>query len=50
MRESSRVTSGSWRIRPLMVVDAELMTPFIAQLPVEVVTLHELKEDTLGTN
>jgi hypothetical protein len=41
---------ASWRIRPLMVVDAELMTPFIDQLPVEVVTLHELKENTLGTN
>jgi hypothetical protein len=33
-----------WRVVPLMVVEAELLTPFVADLPVEVTTIHELQE------
>jgi hypothetical protein len=28
-----------------MVLETELLTPFIEQLPVDVVTLHELEEE-----
>lgn len=34
----------SWRVRPLMVVEAELMTPFVEELPVQVMTVEELRE------
>ena len=39
--------AAEWRIRPLFVVEAELLTPFITDVGVPVIALHEL-EDALS--
>ncbi len=35
--------SSRWRVRPLMVLETELLTPFLSKLPVDVLTLAELE-------
>lgn len=37
-------TSDGWTVRPLFVVEAELLTPFITPVAVPVVALHDLEE------
>lgn len=37
-------TTDGWSVRPLFVVEAELLTPFISEVAVPVIALHELED------
>ena len=36
--------SDGWGVRPLLVLEAELLTPFVTQVAVPVIPLHDLEE------
>jgi len=38
------LSAKRWRVVPLMVVENELLSPFLLELPVPVVSFHDLEE------
>jgi hypothetical protein len=40
---------NKWFVKPLMVVESELLTPFIASVSIQVVTVHELRAQLART-